>query len=408
MVRTGPDGALWVVDMYRYMIEHPEWLPQNGKDELRPFYRLGEDHGRIYRVVPKGITPRSVPAFDSTDDLIANLASPNGWQRDVAQNLLVRRRDLASVEPLRRIVRESENPYQRLHAICTLDGLSELTSETLQFALADKHSGVRRQAIELAARLPIDIAPLIPLVDDPDSKVRLQLATTLGHYDDPLAAKALAVIATRAASDPYIVAGVMSSLNERNIGQVLNAFLSEGDKDSDEIAPLRSTLYGQVAALGAVEIIQEAIENTCLPIREQYQPWQFDAIADLMDGLARRNLKLTELGLSSRSMIADVTSSARASQQRRWCQRDPNGSRCITSVIAGRRIIRRRFDSRCEVSLRENGYRFAGRRRRQAHRSLGACGGRSAARRVARLRTENAGACAGRVSESHSVEPPSV
>ncbi|MDA1233134.1 MAG: hypothetical protein O2856_20410, partial [Planctomycetota bacterium] len=52
MARTGPDGALWIVDMYRYMIEHPHWLPKEGQDELRPFFRSGEDQGRIYRVVP--------------------------------------------------------------------------------------------------------------------------------------------------------------------------------------------------------------------------------------------------------------------------------------------------------------------------------------------------------------------
>ncbi|MCB1124353.1 MAG: dehydrogenase, partial [Verrucomicrobiae bacterium] len=51
MVRTGPDGALWIADMYRYMIEHPQWLPQNGKDELLPHYREGDDKGRIWRVV---------------------------------------------------------------------------------------------------------------------------------------------------------------------------------------------------------------------------------------------------------------------------------------------------------------------------------------------------------------------
>ena len=58
MARTGPDGALWIVDMYRYMIEHPQWLPQNGKDELRPWYRSGEDRGRIYRIVRSDRPPR--------------------------------------------------------------------------------------------------------------------------------------------------------------------------------------------------------------------------------------------------------------------------------------------------------------------------------------------------------------
>ncbi|MFM9031927.1 MAG: PVC-type heme-binding CxxCH protein, partial [Opitutaceae bacterium] len=57
MVREGPDGALWVADMYRYIIEHPQFLPQRGKDELMAHYRLGEDRGRIYRVSRSGLAP---------------------------------------------------------------------------------------------------------------------------------------------------------------------------------------------------------------------------------------------------------------------------------------------------------------------------------------------------------------
>jgi len=52
-VRTGPDGALWVVDMYRYMVEHPEWLPPEGKAATAPFWRLGDTLGRLYRVYPR-------------------------------------------------------------------------------------------------------------------------------------------------------------------------------------------------------------------------------------------------------------------------------------------------------------------------------------------------------------------
>ena len=71
MARTGPDGALWVVDMYRYMIEHPDWLPPEGKKELEPFYRAGEDRGRIYRLVRNGTTragsPRLLAAAGQAD-----------------------------------------------------------------------------------------------------------------------------------------------------------------------------------------------------------------------------------------------------------------------------------------------------------------------------------------------------
>ena len=118
MARTGPDGALWIVDMYRYMIEHPEWLPQDGKDELAPYYRLGDDRGRIYRIVRRGVSPRKMSTFRSTEDLLATLASPNGWQRDMAQQVLIWRADTSAVGPLERMVSECRRATVRLHAIC--------------------------------------------------------------------------------------------------------------------------------------------------------------------------------------------------------------------------------------------------------------------------------------------------
>ena len=63
MARTGPDGALWIVDMYRYMIEHPQWLPKAAQEETRPGHRAGDDRGRIYRIVRK----RTAKVEDSSD-----------------------------------------------------------------------------------------------------------------------------------------------------------------------------------------------------------------------------------------------------------------------------------------------------------------------------------------------------
>src|SRR5205807_7840259 len=58
-VRTGPDGALWVVDMYRFVIEHPRWITPDRLAQLD--IRAGADRGRIYRVYAKDRPPRKVP-----------------------------------------------------------------------------------------------------------------------------------------------------------------------------------------------------------------------------------------------------------------------------------------------------------------------------------------------------------
>ncbi|HEV3024488.1 MAG TPA: PVC-type heme-binding CxxCH protein, partial [Pirellulales bacterium] len=84
MLKTGPDGALWIADMYRAVIEHPEWIPDDW--EARIDLRAGHEQGHIYRVYPVEKTPRPIPRLDGLDTagLVAALDSPSGWQRDTA------------------------------------------------------------------------------------------------------------------------------------------------------------------------------------------------------------------------------------------------------------------------------------------------------------------------------------
>ncbi len=86
MARTGPDGALWIADMYRYMIEHPNGSCQ-WKEELLPHYRLGDDRGRIYRVVKEGAEvpwPRGL-LEGSPQQIAERMDSPNDIHRDRVQ-----------------------------------------------------------------------------------------------------------------------------------------------------------------------------------------------------------------------------------------------------------------------------------------------------------------------------------
>src|SRR5262249_21995121 len=110
MARTGPDGNLYVVDMYRAVIEHPEWIPKEIQAQLD--LGSGHDRARIYRVSGAGAERRPFPRLAGHDiaRLVAALDSPNGWQRDMAHMMLVWRNDKAAVEPLEKLVRESKNP----------------------------------------------------------------------------------------------------------------------------------------------------------------------------------------------------------------------------------------------------------------------------------------------------------
>jgi len=219
MTRTGPDGALWVADMYRYMIEHPHWLPQEGKEELLPHYRLGDDKGRIYRIVKKDVPARPMPKLDGTDlkSLAAGLESHNGWLRDKAQQLILwgvggpfqadEARNM--LLPLTR----ADRAMPRLHALCALEGLGEVPPAVLLEALQDPAPGIRENALRLAESStdPAVIAAACTLVTDPDAKVRLQLAFSLGAWDTPASAEALATLLRQSAKEPFLGTAVLSS-----------------------------------------------------------------------------------------------------------------------------------------------------------------------------------------------------
>lgn len=220
MARTGPDGTLWIADMYRYMIEHPQWLPPEGKEDLLPHYRLGDDMGRIYRVTKAGAKSEPIPTLAdlTTEELIAALESTNGWIRDKAQQMLMgdstdKERWLPAVESLARLL-SSYLPQTRAQTLWTLAGLDLLQPQHVITALADPHSGVRENALQLAERFTQDsevLNAVITLIADPDPKVRLQLAFSLGQWSQPDAGAALASLLQKDADDAFITTAVMSS-----------------------------------------------------------------------------------------------------------------------------------------------------------------------------------------------------
>src|SRR5438552_7859955 len=110
MIQVGPDGALWIADMYRYVIEHPEWIPKDWQKKLD--LRAGHDLGRIYRVYPADKKPRAIVLMDKMkpEELVKQLESPNGWTRDMAHQLLTGRTLISKDE-------------QTLHAKKTLEAL---------------------------------------------------------------------------------------------------------------------------------------------------------------------------------------------------------------------------------------------------------------------------------------------
>ena len=172
---SGPDGGLYVADLYRGIIQEKEWFPTVVTPELQDHfvedYRKNKlvqwveryervkgwgmikvhRHGRIYRLLPDNKPAGANPKMlDETPvELVRHLANPNGWWRDTAQMLIVSRGDQAAVPALAAMA-QGEATNGRIHALWSLRGLGALSKEQVLVALRDGEPRVRRAAVQLA------------------------------------------------------------------------------------------------------------------------------------------------------------------------------------------------------------------------------------------------------------------
>jgi putative membrane-bound dehydrogenase-like protein len=303
-VKNGPDGALWVVDMYRMIIEHPKWITADRLARIDP--RAGANKGRIYRIVPDDKPARPWPnlAKMNASELVAALDSPGGWQRDLVQFLLVERGDQSVVPALQAMATENSRPETRLQALCALDGLNGLTRDLLTAALRDKHPGVRRNAVRLCEPFlkeqgglgPADKTALqlgsriTEMIDDPDSQVRMQVACTLGEWNDTSAGDAIARMALANQNEPYLFAATMSSITKFNLAHVAATVAHSAVGSAPPV--LYRNLMTMATAYGNDRVVEEFIGAMSPSAQGSYSAADYSAVAALLDGLDRQHLAL--------------------------------------------------------------------------------------------------------------------
>ncbi|MEE2963327.1 MAG: PVC-type heme-binding CxxCH protein [Acidobacteriota bacterium] len=303
---TGPDGALYVVDMHRAVIEHPEWIPDAVEATLD--VRAGDDKGRIYRIVPRdGLTPVR-PGLASADlpTLVGALAHPNKWWRDTAQRVLVERADPTAGPLVTQLLRSSDVALGRLHALWTLRGLEALGAEDLLAALSDPAPGVRENALILAQP---DLGSsetlrrgVVNLADDPDARVRMQVALTLGHADTSETRDGLQTILARDAGQRWTRYAVLAGVDD-GAANVLRALL-----DTEPGPPSDRTLAGVMDAIRHLAATSVAdVDGELSPLVRLAGSPGLDTArrAALLDGLAD--------GLVRREATPDLSAGAAAS-----------------------------------------------------------------------------------------------
>ncbi len=197
---SGPDGCIWVVDMYRGILQHKVYVTTFLRKQI---LERGLDEpvglGRIYRIVPTQGSDRRAPKMQtaSSRELLAGLAHPNGWWRDTAQRLLVERQDASVVGGLKRIVATSPNRLARIHALWTLEGLSALDTATISAGLKSEHARVRIAALAVSAALKSS-----------DSKAQIVKAVAALEGDDEPQVKSLAAHMAKVFSGSAIQLGM--------------------------------------------------------------------------------------------------------------------------------------------------------------------------------------------------------
>lgn len=137
--RVGPDGCLYIADMYHGIIEHiifmVPWLTK--QIEERKLHE-GNDLGRLWRIAHDGRpVNRKPPGLGkaTTSELVAQLGHRNGWHRLTAQRLLVEAGDQSIAGELRRVITDGGNSIQKVHALWTLEGLGAVDHATVLAAI---------------------------------------------------------------------------------------------------------------------------------------------------------------------------------------------------------------------------------------------------------------------------------
>lgn len=234
---SGPDGALYVVDMYRGIIQHgPYMTPYLREVTLNRQLDKPINMGRIWRIVPEeGKLPDATDLTGaSVETLIETLSHPNGWHRDMAQRLLVERKDQDVIPALKEVVKQGANALGRLHALWTLSGLNNEDPEIYFTALADSDPQVQAAAIRLLEGLAAqqaDIMPrlsvaLIPNWESAPAVVQLQTALTAEHFSPEQSIPLLKDMALAKSSSPVMRDAILSSLTGQEYA-LLQALLPE-------------------------------------------------------------------------------------------------------------------------------------------------------------------------------------
>jgi mono/diheme cytochrome c family protein len=222
---NGPDGALYIVDMYRGIIQHKTYLTPYLKDQIgQRDLTLPLSAGRIYKVIPKNkvTSPTLIP--DDPEQLVTLLGSANGWVRDKAQQKLIDKKYLHAVPALKIAMNQTEKPLLAIHAMWTLEGLKVISAEEVLKLLNTPVWPIRMQALTAVPSLISKsnytkfASKLDQMVTDQDTLAAPYvgyLCAQIKQFDIVQSTNILKKLATSYPQNIYVADAIISNLNGR-------------------------------------------------------------------------------------------------------------------------------------------------------------------------------------------------
>ena len=281
-ISNAPDGTLYIVDMYRGVIQQRADITEYLRDHIIK-HKLEKPTGlgRIYRVVhetTKRDTTTGGNARLTSTQLIDLLSHPNGWWRETAQRLLIERGDRSGVAALTRLAGSATDPRAKLHALWTLDGLDALQPDIVIKALDDTSRDVRMSALRLSERWLTEgnaavQTAVLKRIDDKDWSVRYQVAASLGAMPQGARERALATVLAARGDDPIALDAALSGARGTE-GVVLENVLQASDQ-----SPQRETAITMIAATIVRTGQDDGIQKILAAVADANRPlWQRSAL----------------------------------------------------------------------------------------------------------------------------------
>nr|ART40240.1 K820 [uncultured bacterium] len=289
---NGPDGCLYILDMYRETIEHPVSIPE----DIKAFLDLesGDRRGRIYRLVPPNWSRKAPPKLADwpSSELVKALESPNGWTRETASRLLWEREDRTIENDLRKLFETSASPLGRLHAFYALLNLGLIRESDVARALSDPDPhlvahGLQRAKAFLAGPDTTLGKRLIELARHESVRVQFELALALSAVPEQQRLPVWVAVAQRGGLDADVRTALMLAIPDNPFGlfeRLATAATTEHSLLRELARRIGSSKQDSAAVAGLRFILSE---------RFPHGP-RAEALMSFGDGLRRRQSTLSQ------------------------------------------------------------------------------------------------------------------